>query len=48
VGVAAAAMTSLSGQPTDRWRFAVAVTAGALLAAPPQAAPAGGGAERAG
>jgi hypothetical protein len=31
VGVAAAAMTSLSGEPVDRWNFAVRVTAGALL-----------------
>lgn len=43
VGVAAAAMSSLSGEPVDRWRFAVAVTGGGLLGLPTQAAPAGGG-----
>jgi hypothetical protein len=31
VGVAAAAMRSLSGEPVDLWRFAVRVAAGALL-----------------
>lgn len=31
VGLAAAAMSSLSGEPTDRWPFAVGVAAGALL-----------------
>jgi hypothetical protein len=43
VGVAAAAMAGLSGEPVDRWRFAVTVTGGMLLAPPTQAAPAGGG-----
>lgn len=31
VGLAAAAMTSLSGEPVNRWPFAVTVAAGALL-----------------
>ena len=43
VGVAAAAMASLSQEPVDGWRFAVAVTAGGLLAQPTRTAPAGGG-----
>lgn len=42
VDLAAAAMASLSGEPVDRWRFAVTVTAGGLLAAPTHTAPAGG------
>jgi hypothetical protein len=40
VGVAAAALASLSGEPVDRWRFAVTVTAGGLLSRPTQVAPA--------
>jgi hypothetical protein len=43
VGVAAAAMTSLSGEPVERWRFAVTITAGGLLALPTHTAPAAGG-----
>jgi hypothetical protein len=41
VELAAAAMASLSGEPVDRWRFAVACCGGALLAAPTPTAPAG-------
>lgn len=43
VGVAAAAMASLSQEPVDRWRFAVAVTAGGLLDRPTRTAPAAAG-----
>ncbi len=42
VEVAAAALARLSGEPLDRWRFAVAVTGGRLLAAPTRTAPAAG------
>jgi len=40
VGLAAAALHSLSGEPVDRWRFAVMVMAGRLLAPPTGSAPA--------
>jgi hypothetical protein len=43
VGAAAGAMASLSGEPVDRWRLAVAVSRGGLLGPPTQVAPAGGG-----
>jgi hypothetical protein len=43
VGLTGAAMASLSGEPVDRWRFAVVVTAGGLLGAPTDLAPAAGG-----
>lgn len=39
VGLAAAALGSLSGRPVDRWRFAVAVACGSLLGPPTRAAP---------
>lgn len=39
VGIAAAALASLSGEPVDRWPFAVMVCAGGLLALPAEAAP---------
>jgi hypothetical protein len=39
VGLAAAAIASLSGEPVDRWRLAVTVSRGGLLTLPAEVAP---------
>jgi hypothetical protein len=43
VGLAAAAMASLSGEPVDQWPFAVMVSCGGLLGLPAEVAPDVGG-----